>query len=104
MKSVSFNAILSLIKYKVSIAVTFTAITGYLVYTGAFNFHLINLALSVFVLAGGSSALNECQESKYDSLMDRTKNRPIPSGQISSFSSLIISADRKSTRLNSSHA
>ena len=91
MKSVSINAILSLIKYKVSIAVTFTAVTGYLVYTGAFNLQLLNLALGVFVLAGGSSALNECQESKYDAMMERTRYRPIPSGEMSSQAALLIS-------------
>lgn len=91
MKSVSLNNILLLIKYKVSIAVTFTAITGYIVYSGNFDFQIIKLALGVFVLAGGSSALNEFQESKYDAVMDRTKHRPIPSGKITSIQALQIS-------------
>ena len=73
----------ALIKYKVSIAVTFTAITGYIVYAGRFNLETLYLVLGVFFLAGGSSALNECQESEYDARMERTKNRPIPTGQIS---------------------
>ena len=85
------KTILSLIKYKVSIAVTFTAITGYLVYTGQFHFQILNLILGVFFLAGGSSALNECQEHKYDALMPRTKNRPIPTGQISLRNASLVS-------------
>ena len=84
--------VLELIKYKVSIAVTFTAITGYLVFTGTFDIHVIYLALSIFILAGGSSALNECQENKYDALMDRTKNRPIPTGKISILQAWIVSS------------
>lgn len=85
------KTILSLIKYKVSIAVTFTAITGYLVFTGQFHFQILNLILGVFFLAGGSSALNECQEYKYDALMPRTKNRPIPTGKISLRNATLVS-------------
>jgi len=85
------NSIPALIKYKVSIAVTFTAITGYIVYTGSFDFPLIYLVLGVFFLASGSSALNECQESKYDAKMPRTMNRPIPTGKLSLSQALVIS-------------
>ena len=91
MKSISFKTILTLLKYKVSLAVTFTAITGYMVYTGSFDFQILKLAVGVFILAGGSSALNEVQESRYDALMERTKHRPIPSGELSSQQALIIS-------------
>ncbi|ADQ81065.1 UbiA prenyltransferase [Paludibacter propionicigenes WB4] len=83
--------ILALIKYKVSIAVTFTAITGYVVYTGHFDLQIITLVLGVFLLAGGSSALNECQESKYDAKMPRTMNRPIPTGKISLANAVVVS-------------
>lgn len=72
--------LLHLIKYKVTLSVTFTTLTGYLIYTGELNFHIIYLFVSIFLLAGGSSALNECQESKYDAKMKRTMNRPIPRG------------------------
>ncbi|MEI8086342.1 MAG: protoheme IX farnesyltransferase [Paludibacter sp.] len=85
------NSIPALIKYKVSIAVTFTAITGYIVYTGRFDFPILYLILGVFFLASGSSALNECQESKYDAKMPRTMNRPIPTGKLSLTQALVIS-------------
>ena len=91
MKLTSLNTVLSLVKYKVSLAVTFTAITGYIVYTGSLDLQIIKLALGVFILAGGSSALNEYQESSSDSKMARTMPRPIPSGKISPFKALIIS-------------
>jgi protoheme IX farnesyltransferase len=87
----NLKTILTLIKYKVSLAVTFTAITGYLVYTGRFDIQLIYLALGVFSLAGGSSALNEFQERKQDAKMTRTMHRPIPSGKISPQNALVIS-------------
>lgn len=72
-------------------AVTFTAITGFIIYAGNLDFSIIELALSVFILAGGSSALNECQESRFDAKMDRTRNRPIPSSKISLGNALIVS-------------
>jgi len=87
----NLQLILALIKYKVSIAVTFTAITGYVVYTGHFDLQIITLVLGVFLLAGGSSALNECQESKYDAKMPRTMNRPIPTGKISLANAVLVS-------------
>jgi protoheme IX farnesyltransferase len=81
----------ALMKYKVSLAVCFTAITGYIVYTASIDMHLIHLVLGVFILAGGASALNEYQERNYDAKMERTKFRPIPSGKISPRNALIIS-------------
>ena len=91
MNSNLINSIPALIKYKVSIAVTFTAITGYLVFTRHFNWDIIHLVLGVFFLASGSSALNECQESKYDARMPRTMKRPIPSGLITLTEGLMVS-------------
>ena len=85
------KTILSLIKYKVSIAVSFTAITGYLVYTRALDLQLIIMSLGVFLLASGASSLNQVQECAYDAKMDRTKNRPIPMGKISRLNALIVS-------------
>lgn len=49
------------------------------------------VAFGVFLLASGSSSLNEYQEREYDARMERTKNRPIPAGLISPNSALILS-------------
>ena len=37
-----FQIVLALIKYKVSIAVTFTAITGYIVFSGQFDVQILD--------------------------------------------------------------
>jgi len=87
----TYKSIVNLLKYRVSIAVSFTAITGYIVFTGRFDFHALLVAFAVFLLACGSSALNQCQEYKYDALMDRTKNRPIPAGEITPIMGVMIS-------------
>jgi len=92
MKKNSLNTLLTLLKYKVSLAVTFTAITGYIVYTGNFDIQIIKLMLGVFILAGGSSGLNEYQEHKFDAKMQRTMHRPIPSGSISPTDALFVSS------------
>lgn len=91
MKSVSLNTVLSLLKYKVSIAVTFTAITGYVIYTRSLDFRIFFLIFGMFTLAGGSSALNEYQERNYDAIMPRTKDRPIPTGKVTALQGLFIS-------------
>ena len=85
------KSIAVLVKYKVSLSVTFTAVVGSIFYTGSFDRQILILGLGVFILAGGSSALNEFHESKYDAQMARTKHRPIPSGDLSARNALLIS-------------
>jgi len=91
MKVLSLESFLTLIKYKVSLAVTFTAATGYLVYSGSFDFRFFQLVAAVFILAGGSGALNQFQERNYDELMERTRFRPIPSQKITPRFALLLS-------------
>lgn len=75
----------------VSLAVSFSAITGYIVATSFIDAKIIAVFFGVFFLAGGASALNQYQERNIDQLMSRTKNRPIPSKKISKTNGLILS-------------
>jgi protoheme IX farnesyltransferase len=45
--------------------------------------HLFLTMASLYFFSAGSFALNQAQESKIDSKMPRTMNRPIPSGRVS---------------------
>ncbi|MEI6695698.1 MAG: protoheme IX farnesyltransferase [Bacteroidota bacterium] len=80
-----------MLKYKVSLAVSFTAITGYILYTKSFDIQIIKLASAVFILAGGASALNQFQERAFDAKMKRCMHRPLPSGKITPLTALFTS-------------
>lgn len=85
------SAFLALIKYKLCLAVTLTGVAGYIIYKGNFSTDLLLVAVGIFLLAAGASALNQYQERDFDSLMKRTLHRPIPSGDVSPRLALIIS-------------
>lgn len=75
----------------VSLAVSFSAITGYIVATSFIDLKIVSVFLGVFFLAGGASALNQYQERNIDQLMSRTKSRPIPAKKITKTTGLILS-------------
>ena len=86
-----FNTILELTKYRLSLSVIFSSIAGYLI---AMDYFLIETFLLLFFggffLVGASNGFNQIIEKERDSIMDRTKNRPIPLGKISPRSAFII--------------
>jgi protoheme IX farnesyltransferase len=87
------NIIISLPKLMrlgVSLAVSFSAATGYLIANSILDIKIIFVILGVFFLSGGASALNQYQERTTDAIMSRTKNRPIPSGIISETTGLLF--------------
>jgi len=70
--------------------VAFSALTGYLL-TGKSDSSVILMLLSgVFFLAAGASGINQVQERRIDLLMERTKDRPLPSKQISVTGALTV--------------
>ena len=61
-----------------------TAIGGYALYPGAIAARpLLSAFTAVTLLAMGGSAFNQLMERDIDALMDRTKCRPLPRGEIS---------------------
>ena len=76
-----------LMKPRVMSLVVFTAFVGYFSasYDSMFGLNPILAAIGIFAIAlgaGASGALNQWYERDIDSVMDRTKNRPIPSKRI----------------------
>ncbi len=82
--------LVELTKLKITSFVTVTTAFGYICFTGKINSGIILPVLGILLIACGSAVINHYQERKTDSLMDRTKNRPIPSGRISPENALAI--------------
>ncbi|MBE0647458.1 MAG: protoheme IX farnesyltransferase [Bacteroidales bacterium] len=83
--------LLSLTKFYLSLAIAFSALAGYVIFSGSFSDRAFLASLAVFLLAAGAGALNQLQERNRDALMERTKRRPIPSGAISPWFAGILS-------------
>ncbi|MBK7378176.1 MAG: protoheme IX farnesyltransferase [Ignavibacteriales bacterium] len=82
--------LLELTKFRITFFVTVTAVFGFVSNTGKINTSLITPALGILFLACSSAVLNHIQERTTDASMERTKQRPIPSGRISAASALLI--------------
>ena len=83
---------LELIKFRLSFLVTFSAVFGFLLSSNYINyFSLFILIISGFFITGSSVIKNQIIEKNSDKLMNRTKNRPLPTNKISSINALFIS-------------
>lgn len=82
---------LELSKIRISFFAAFLVTSGFMLSTGKVSIKMFFLSSGVFLLACGSSCLNQFQEKNIDILMDRTKIRPIPSKRIKPVNALFIS-------------
>lgn len=74
-----------------SISVVVSALAGYLLGADTVSFTtLLLLAFGGYFMVGASNAYNQIIERDLDALMDRTKNRPIPSGRMSVNAAFVI--------------
>lgn len=86
-----FRDYLQLSKINIMLPVSLTGFTGYFMYDPHFTPKLILISLGVLLMAIAASALNQVQEARQDSQMNRTRNRPIPAGRITSRNALVFS-------------
>ena len=83
-------------KAGLAISVLFSSIAGYLL--GENDEHpfkwsvLAVLSIGGYCMVGASNAFNQVIEKDIDSLMDRTKNRPVPSGRMSPKAALFVAS------------
>ena len=87
----SLKLILKLIKIKIAFAITFTTFTGYILFSKNFDLNILFSVIGVFLMSSGALALNQYQEILFDSLMNRTKDRPLPLLEVNKTLALIIS-------------
>ena len=83
-------------KAGLAISVLFSSIAGYLL---GFNEDqpfqwsvLLMLCVGGYCMVGASNAFNQVIEKDIDALMDRTKNRPVPSGRMSANVALVVAS------------
>lgn len=83
-------------KAGLAISVLFSSIAGYLLGVNSDNpFQWSVLAVLMvggYCMVGASNAFNQVIEKDIDSLMDRTKNRPVPSGRMSPKTALLVAS------------
>ena len=81
-------------KAGLAISVVFSSIVGYLLgFSEAHPFRfstLVFLAIGGYCMVGASNIFNQVIERDLDAKMDRTKNRPVPSGRMSVNNALTI--------------
>ena len=71
-------------KLRLSVSVVFSSVAGYLLGAAEVDFMiLLLLCIGGYCMVGASNVYNQIMERDLDSLMDRTKNRPIPAGRMS---------------------
>jgi protoheme IX farnesyltransferase len=98
LSTISLNSIYSdfkaITKAGLAISVVFSSVAGFILGTNnddSFNWIvLLKLIVGGYCMVGASNAFNQVIEKDLDALMDRTKNRPIPSGRMSSSVALSI--------------
>ena len=80
-----------LTKYRLAGLVVFSAVITYLTVAETINYQQV-LALSIggFMVTAAANGFNMIIEKDLDKLMDRTKNRPLPTGKLNVVESLLF--------------
>lgn len=86
-----FRGFVMLTKYRLAGLVVFSAVITYLTVAETINYQQI-LALSIggFMVTAAANGFNMIIEKDLDKLMDRTKNRPLPTGKLNVLESLLF--------------
>ncbi len=82
-----------LTKFRLAISVVFSSLAGYLLAVDQIKISiLLSLFFGGFAMVGASNAFNQWIEKDKDALMDRTKNRPLPSGRMNNLTAMVIAS------------
>lgn len=83
------SIILELSKVRITFFVAVSGLVGYILAGNGLEWNVVAVLTGIFILSCGSAALNHYQEIDTDSIMMRTKSRPLPTGKISPFFALM---------------
>lgn len=88
-----FEDFKSLTKVRLALSVVFSSIAGYLLGVENINYlHILLLAIGGYAMVGASNTFNQIIEVDLDAKMQRTQNRPIPSGRVSKQNAFILAS------------
>ena len=87
----TFSSFIEITKLRLSVSVVFSSVISYLIGMSEFNFEIfLYLVLGGLMMVSASNIFNQVIERDLDALMQRTKGRPLPMGQISVNNALVL--------------
>jgi protoheme IX farnesyltransferase len=86
----ALGIIIELSKVRIACLATASAATGFVLAWHGVSPLMVPMLAGVFLLASGAGALNQAQEGDIDARMNRTKNRPVPSGRLRARAAALI--------------
>ena len=93
-KTSFFKDFVEITKARLAISVVFSTIAGYLLGIdswSSYNWYILFLlAVGGYCMVGASNVFNQIIEKDLDALMDRTKNRPLPSERMTNQTAFIF--------------
>src|SRR6056300_1600862 len=82
-KQLTLSDFSQLTKFRLSITVVISSIAGYFLAVDTVHYPtLLLLILGGYAMVGASNVFNQIFEKDLDGLMERTKNRPLPTARI----------------------
>jgi len=90
--SAKAKALYELLKPRLSFLVVFSSGFGYLIAPNSLSWiQFIGFLVGGFLISGSSVIINQILEKDFDLLMNRTKNRPLPTGILSIYEAKVFS-------------
>ena len=87
----TFSSFIEITKLRLSVSVVFSSVISYLIGVSEFNFEIFSfLVVGGLMMVSASNIFNQVIERDLDTLMLRTKGRPLPMGQISVNNALVL--------------
>ncbi len=89
-----FSLFTAITKARLTISVMFSTLAGYALGVDSWNVSTLKvlffLSIGGYCMVGASNVFNQIIEKDLDALMDRTKNRPLPAGNITKQNAFIL--------------